>query len=90
MCNRSKHLPVYTLLIGLLIISFATNILFYNRILILQDFVSGINPWISTPELESIKKEINWLSNQKYTNHKYDQYDIKTKEPIINNLFPKK
>lgn len=88
MTQRSKHLSVYALLIGLLILSFATNILFYNRILILQDFITGSNPWISKEEFISIEKEINRLSENKYTidNQDYIQFDVKTKQPIVNNL----
>lgn len=58
---RSKHLPIYTMLIGLLLLSVATNILFYNRILILQDFLFESNPWVTSDEFNSMKLEINKL-----------------------------
>jgi len=66
MSNRSKHLPFYTFLIGLLTLSIGINILFYNRILILQDFIFGTNPWISVDQYNLIEKEIQRLDNEKY------------------------
>jgi hypothetical protein len=66
MQHRSKHLPIYSLLIGLLLLSVGTNIIFYNRILILQDFVVGVNPWINVNQFELLQKEIYRLENEKY------------------------
>lgn len=66
MQHRSKHLPIYTLLIGLLLLSIGTNCLFYNRILILQDFIIGLNPWVSINQFELLQKEISRLEKEKY------------------------
>ena len=63
---RSKHLPIYTFLIGLLLLSIGTNVLFYNRILILQDFIFGVNPWVTVDQLGLIEQEITRLENEKY------------------------
>lgn len=66
MQHRSKHLPVYTLLVGLLLLSVGTNVLFYNRILILQDFIIGLNPWVTVNQFDLIKQEITRLEQEKY------------------------
>lgn len=74
MQHRSKHLPIYTFLIGLLLLSVGTNIVFYNRILILQDFIIGLNPWMTVDQFDLIQKEIIRLENEKYDivpSHKY-------------------
>jgi hypothetical protein len=63
---RSKHLPVYTFLVGMLLFSIGTNILFYNRIMILQDFIMGSNPWMTVDQFDHIQKEIQRLENEKY------------------------
>jgi hypothetical protein len=87
MMYRSKHLTIYTFLIGCLIFSLCTNVLFYGRILILQDFLKGSNPWVSIEELNSLRKEIDKLSNVEYDNQETNvQYDVKTKQPITNDL----
>jgi len=66
MNNRSKHLTTYTFLIGLLLLSFGFNLVFYNRILIFQEHIISADPWISVQEFNSIKKEINRLENERY------------------------
>lgn len=66
MINRSKHLPIYTFLIGIILFSVGTNIVFYNRILILQDFMLGANPWVDLDHFHSMKQEIKRLQNNKY------------------------
>ena len=64
--DRSKHLTTYTFLIGLLLLSFGFNLVFYNRILIFQEHIISTDPWISVQEFNSIKKEINRLENERY------------------------
>jgi hypothetical protein len=66
MINRSKHLPIYILLIGIILFSVGINIVFYNRILILQDFMVGANPWVDLEQFHSMKQEIQRLQNDKY------------------------
>jgi vacuolar-type H+-ATPase subunit I/STV1 len=66
MNNRSKHLTTYTFLIGLLLLSFGFNLVFYNRILILQEHIISANPWMNVQEFNSIEKEINRLENKRY------------------------
>ena len=66
MTNRSKHLTLYTMLIGLMLLSVCFNILFYGRILILQDFVKATNPWVSVQEFDMFKKELLRLEKTKY------------------------
>lgn len=66
MINRSKHLPVYSILIGLLMVSVGFNIIFYHRISNLQDFIKGLNPWISVEHFDLMKTEINRLENEQY------------------------
>lgn len=66
MTNRSKHLPFYTILIGLMLLSVGFNILFYGRILILQDFIKATNPWVSVQEFNMFKRELLRLEKTKY------------------------
>lgn len=63
---RSKHLPIYTMLIGLMLVSIGFNILFYGRILILQEFMKATNPWVSENEFDLFKKELSRLESKKY------------------------
>lgn len=87
-----KNKSIYALLIGLLFFSIGINIVFYNRILILQDFIKGYNPWVSVEQLNSMEKEIEKLSTKKYTNSINNnlQYDVKTRQPIVNDWLQKK
>ncbi len=66
MNHRSKHLPIYTFLVGMLLFSIGTNIIFYNRITILQDFIVGCNPWMTVDQFDHIQKEIDRLEQEKY------------------------
>jgi uncharacterized membrane protein len=66
MSNRSIHITVYSFLVGCLMFSIATNLFFYNRILILQDFLLGANTWITKDQFNSIKEEITRLEKDKY------------------------
>jgi hypothetical protein len=63
---RSKHLTAYTFLIGMLLFSVGTNILFYNRIMILQDFIIGSNTWMTVDQFDHIQEEIQRLANEQY------------------------
>lgn len=63
---RSKHLPIYTMLIGLLLVSIGFNILLYGRIIILQEFLKVSNPWVSEKEFKLFKQELFRLENIKY------------------------
>ena len=66
MTCRSKHLSIYTFLVGMLLFSIGMNIIFYNRILILQDFITGCNPWVTEDEFDRFRQEIDRLDNEKY------------------------
>ncbi len=66
MTHRSKHLTYYTILIGLLLISFGANFILYNRILIYQDFIVGQNRWITPEQFIDIENEIKRLETEKY------------------------
>jgi hypothetical protein len=66
MINRSKHLPVYTMLVGLMLLSVGFNFFLYGRILILQDFIKETNYWVSVQELDMFEKELLRLENTKY------------------------
>jgi hypothetical protein len=66
MTCRSKHLPIYTFLVGMMLFSIGTNIIFYNRITLLQDFIMGSNPWMTVDQFDHIQKEIQRLENEKY------------------------
>lgn len=66
MSNRSIHLTIYSFLIGCLLFSIGTNLFFYNRILILQDFLLGTNKWISNEDFDLVKQEISRLEKEKY------------------------
>lgn len=66
MQNRSIHLTIYSFLIGLLLLSIGTNILFYNRILILQDFLLGTNNWMTTEQFDLVAEEISRLEKEQY------------------------
>jgi hypothetical protein len=66
MNNRSKHLTTYTFLVGLLLLSFGFNLVFYNRIVILQEYVGSTNPWVSVKQFDLLEKEIDRLDSQKY------------------------
>jgi hypothetical protein len=66
MIDRSKHLTTYTFLVGLLLLSFGFNLVFYNRIVILQEYVSSTNPWVSVKQFDLLEKEIGRLDSQKY------------------------
>lgn len=66
MTDRIKNLPVYVMLVGCLLISFGFNLILYNRVIILQDFIKGINPWMSVEQFDLLKTEIDRLESQKY------------------------
>ena len=66
MNNRSKHLTTYTFLIGLLLLSFGFNLVFYNRILILQEHIISANPWVDVKQFDLLEKECDRLDSQKY------------------------
>jgi hypothetical protein len=66
MNNRSKHLPVYTCLVGLLLLSFGFNLILYSRISILQEYIISTNPWVSLKQFDLLEKEIDRLDSEKY------------------------
>jgi hypothetical protein len=66
MIDRSKHLTTYTFLVGLLLLSFGFNLVFYNRIVIFQEYVGSTNPWVSVKQFDLLEKEIGRLDSQKY------------------------
>ena len=63
MMYRSKHLPWYTFLVGLLFLSVSFNYLFYTKIKTLNSY---INPWVSVEQFNSIELEIHRLENERY------------------------
>lgn len=66
MIDRSKHLTIYSFIIGLLLLSFGFNLIFYNRIVILQEYIGSTNPWLSVKQFDLLKKEIDRLDGEKY------------------------
>lgn len=75
--------PIITIISGLLTLSIGLNILFYQRIILLDKIIIHTTRPVSKQELEKIQEEIDRLSNI--------QYDVKTKEPIHNDfLNPKR
>jgi hypothetical protein len=50
----------------MLLFSVGANILFYNRIMILQDFIIGSNTWMTVDQFDYIQEEIQRLANEKY------------------------
>lgn len=87
MTHRSFHLPIYTMLIGLLITSIGFNILAFNHIRETQQIANKSNCPVSDQELHNMMEEVKRLSKQTYTNNDPTiQYDIKTKEPISNDF----
>jgi len=66
MNNRSKHLTIYTFLIGLLLLSFGFNLVFYNRVIILQEHIISANPWVDVKQFDLLEKEIDRLDSEKY------------------------
>ena len=67
MINKSKHPILYSLLICSLLISSGLNIIFYNRLTVLQELIQNVNPWwMNINEFEHIKSEINRLEKEQY------------------------
>jgi len=62
---RSKHLPIYTILIGLLSVSFGYNIILNYRLNKSNEFISAVNPWVSLYEYNLLTKEIKKLESEK-------------------------
>lgn len=86
MTHRSFHLPIYTMLIGLLTISIGFNIIAFNHFREIQ-IANKSNSPVSDQELHRMMEEVKRLSKSTYTNSDSDiQYDIKTKEPISNDF----
>jgi hypothetical protein len=81
MTHRSPYLPLVTLLFGLLVLSVGFNFVFVEKINKLSHIVNTISSPVDDDELKKITEEINRLSKESYT-----KYDIKTKEPIKNDL----
>jgi hypothetical protein len=66
MIYRSKHLPWYTFLVGLLFLSVSFNYLLYTKIKTLNSYISCVNPWMSVEQFISIQQEIHSLENERY------------------------
>jgi hypothetical protein len=62
---RSKHLPVYTILIGFLLMSFGYNLILYHRLSKANEFIDAMNPWMSVYEYNLLTKEIDRLDSDK-------------------------
>lgn len=69
MINRSKYLTMFTVLIGLILLSIGFNIILIRQIKYLQ-----YGPPVSDKELKELMKEVKRLSSVKY--------DIKTRKVI--------
>lgn len=83
MTQRSVHLTIYTLLVGLILISFGYNLIAFSYLNQLQQVVGSDNPPVEDEELRKMMEEVKRLSKQTYTNRDSGiQYDSKTKEPI--------
>ncbi len=65
MQHRSQHLPIYTILIGLLSVSFGYNLILYHRLTQANEFIRAMNPWVSVYEYNLITKEIEKLESEK-------------------------
>jgi hypothetical protein len=68
MTNRSNHLTSYTLLIGLLILSFSFNIHLYNRLRKMEFDSVFWRCGTSQMEFQQIKNEIERLENNPFFN----------------------
>lgn len=82
-------LPIITMLIGLLVLSFGFNIIFWSRLTTLSNIVNTITSPVDDEELQKLMEEVKRLSKQEYTTNTRDfdtKYDTKTKEPIYNNF----
>lgn len=64
MLYRSKHMSCYCLLVGGLLFSLGFNFIQYYRIQKLESYT--VQNWLSVPEYEIIKTEIERLENVKY------------------------
>lgn len=62
---RSKHLPIYTFLIGILILSLSFNYYFYQKITELNQYISYTNYWVTPKEFQDFKQEIKRLESFK-------------------------
>ena len=65
MQHRSKHLPIYTILIGLLLVSLGYNLILHHRLTKATEFIGAINPWISPYDYSLITKEIEKSESEK-------------------------
>lgn len=70
--------PILTIVAGLLTLSIGLNIIFYQRIGVLDKTITHTMSPVSELELQKFQKEIDRLSNI--------QYDVKTKKPIKNDF----
>lgn len=70
--------PMCILFIVCLTLSVGLNIVFYQRVLNLDKTLAHTSSPVSDKELSELTREINRLSNI--------QYDVKTKQPIQNDL----
>ena len=54
------------ILSGLLLFSVGINCVLYSRIIILNEYIKNINPWMTVEEFDYLREEINRLDSQKY------------------------
>lgn len=78
--NKKNYNPSLTILIILFTLSLGFNIIFYSRVNSLNKMVLNTTSPVSREELSKLSNEIQRLSNI--------QYDLKTKQPIENDLIP--
>lgn len=81
-----KNRSIMVILVTLLVLSSGFNIILFRKLNQITTKINTVQNHINTKELENIKNEIERLSQQDYTNNIDDnvQYDIKTKQRIIN------
>ncbi len=85
MTNRSLCcMPIVTLLVGLLVLSFGFNLVFLDKINKLSNIINTITSPVKDNELKKLMEEVERLSKQEYTNNL--KYDVKTKQPIKNDF----
>jgi hypothetical protein len=61
-----KISPLNLILSGLLLFSIGTNCVLYGRIIVLNEFITSLNPWMTVDQFDHLRKEINRLDSQKY------------------------
>ena len=61
-----KISPLNLILSGLLLFSVGINCVLYSRIIILNEFITSLNPWMTVDEFDHLRQEIDRLDSEKY------------------------